>query len=278
MIVNAANFQRYFATYGLATIWGDNLASTTISATTAWPKKLGETEVFGNDVPLGLLFVSPTQINFQLSNNTGTVNIRVVNGPNRNPASFAIDVQSRWPAIFEMGYDCAYNPLWNDPSPCGLSARRTHEQQPTRGAVTDPDGNLLLSSAPARLNGTYTVWFTGLGGPPAVNPPPPSYWPEAYVGGLPHGGLKYLTITYVGQSQFPGLYQMNFRIPPEIMGSLYPSGEDTRPTCADYRIELSLFISSSSTNRLTSLPVQIPLLAKNGEFSCLPSVRTGRPR
>jgi uncharacterized protein (TIGR03437 family) len=259
-VTNAANNERGVASNGLATVWGEGLAGELITATTVWPKKLGSTEVqwcSGSDCqPLGLLFVSPRQINFQLPNFNGSITLRVVNGAAL--AQTSISVSARSVSIFEVGYDCAFNPLWGDPSPCRLSPSRSDERQPLRGAITDTDGKLVISSGPASLNGYYTAWFTGLGGVPRST----AFWPAVYVTGLPHAHPKSVAVAYFGEStSFPGLYQMNFRIPPEVMGGVYPGGEDERPVCADYKLELSLFVAESK-------PVQIPVLARNGEFDC----------
>lgn len=67
-VVNAASFLADLAPGGLATVYGNNLADSTltIDATNGFPTKAGNVTVSVNGVTAPLIYVSPTQINFQI--------------------------------------------------------------------------------------------------------------------------------------------------------------------------------------------------------------------
>ena len=67
-VVNAASYLGSMAPGGLATVYGNNLADSTptIDATNGFPKLAGGVTVSVNNVNAPLIYVSPTQINFQV--------------------------------------------------------------------------------------------------------------------------------------------------------------------------------------------------------------------
>jgi len=179
----------------MATILGENLADSTLSAVPPWPNTLGGTEVHlasdtcfdvSCDLVAGLIYVSPTQINFVVPDD-GTLCLtastcrasqpyRVVlvrDGQRFDDRSFMIggpgnltidSFKGDYEVVFQMGYECLYSYSLTDPTSCGLS----WNQGPHRallGAVTDAiSGQLLTTKAPVHQGQIITLWFTGLTG------------------------------------------------------------------------------------------------------------------
>jgi uncharacterized protein (TIGR03437 family) len=291
-VVNAADFASGVAYGSLGTIFGSGLSDKNYQlASLPLPYKLGPTEAFvclyGSGAqtipangcePLQVLFVSPAQINFLLFSappqkpGFGTQDLYVVvrNGgvvseaAGTAPAS-RLPPSIVSPRIFMAGTDRYIDARFISPTTF----------QTTRGVISDQKGNLLNSTNPARIGQYYTIWMTGLG---------------AFVNGklqtalsmkfddVPVFGYKGSTwftakLSYAGPSpQFPGVYQINFQLPPVVAegkgsdyGSYFP--------CGDYSWEITLSITQQETfgTRLAN-PVQIPVVVKNGDIACAKSV------
>lgn len=291
-IVSSADFQTPnpgiapMVLRSLVTIFGDGLASTTASVTSPpAPTLLGGTRVMlcGDALfierckPLDLLYVSPKQINLVVSSNGQTAGLsgeRVFierdGRPSTSPEALASSARASTltyayqPRIFELGYDCAFNPLWGDTSPCGIFRTRFGDKQSLRGAITDQAGSIVSSLNPARVGSYYTIWLTGLG--PLVNGRI-QIIPRLTLAGFPQANNNQCfscpaPISYAGpSSQFPGLDQINFLVSETILGD--PSifdGAQLRP-CGEYRLDLSLTVSGSNA-------VDFPLLIRNGDVPC----------
>jgi adhesin/invasin len=101
-VVNAATFQAGVAPLGLATIFGQDLARGTETASaTPLPGSLGGAEVLVNGVPAPLYYASPTQINFQMRSvpaGPNTISVRV--GGETQTANFTANVMAAAPGIF----------------------------------------------------------------------------------------------------------------------------------------------------------------------------------
>ena len=159
-VVNAASFGKDFAVGSLVTLYGSNLASGTFSAKgLPLPVSLGDVQVTtcpSTDTQLmlctdvELVYASPTQINLLACNPGGTLpppsgctflggsQVLTVFRTGHLPAQpIPFPMLTAAPGTFLEGYDCSFNPLWNDPSPCGLSWTHYSSKQPLRGAVTD---------------------------------------------------------------------------------------------------------------------------------------------
>ncbi len=136
----------------MATIYGENLADTSLSATPPWPNTLGGTEVHlasatcfdaSCDLVAGVVYVSPTQINFVVPDD-GTLCLtpstcrvsqpyRIVlvrdgqrfddrSFMNGVPGNVTIDsFKGRYDIVFQMGYECLYSYSLSDPASCGVS-------------------------------------------------------------------------------------------------------------------------------------------------------------
>jgi uncharacterized protein (TIGR03437 family) len=285
-VVNAASFGSDFAPASLVTLFGSNLASGTYNAATLpLPVSLGDVQVatcpttdtqLMNCTDVQLVYASPTQVNFLACHSGSTLPtpssctflggsqvITVFRSGHLPAQPIAFPLLSAAPGTFLMGYDCAFNPLWNDPSPCGLSWTHYSTKEPLRGAVTDQMGNVLTSANPALFGQQYTIWLTGLGVFINSTPPQPI---TIRIGGTPTNALYDVPPSYVGPSpQFPGLYQINFPWPSGMMGSIATSDIQT---CGDYRMEISFNIYEGSERDPNVF--QVPLLVKNGDVPCLP--------
>jgi uncharacterized protein (TIGR03437 family) len=306
-VASSADFKSGIAPESLATIFGTGLAIRAASATNrAYPNKLADTEVFVCDAPFqsvdlcvaaGLLYVGPTQINFQVpatghpsdsapagvyTNGTRHLVVRVAGALDQQAEAklpFTTTVAPAAPAIFFMGTDCLIDPEYPLPSHvqrdtnCGLSSKPNDSSRADRGAITDQKGNLLSSSNPARLGQYYTIWMTGLGmfekGAPtvqftmALTDIPMFGYPNTY---------EQITPTYVGASGFPGVYQVNFQLPMNIAsGAGWDYG--IRWPCGDYRWELSV----DTQSRVAHSPsVQIPVLIRKDDVSAINRVCNDR--
>ena len=306
-VASSADFKSGIAPEGLATIFGTGLAiGATAASNTAYPKKLGETEVFVCDAPFqnvdlcvaaGLMYAGPNQINFQVpatghpsdtipsgvyTNGTRHIVVRVGGILDQQAAvrlPYTTTVAPAAPAIFFMGTDCLIDPDYPMPSQaqrdtnCGLSSKPSNSGRADRGAVTDQKGNLLSSTNPARLGKYYTIWMTGLGmfenGAPAVQ------FAMALTD-IPMFGYQnsyeQIIPSYIGPSGFPGVYQVNFQLPMNIAsGAGWDYG--IRWPCGDYRWELSIDTQSKLAH---SPPVQIPILIRKGDVSAIDRVCNDR--
>lgn len=260
---------------GLATIFGSGLSDGIHQARSfPLPQQLGPTsaqicQTGLGCVPLSLLYVNPGQVNLYIpetlgSNEYATLVVQV----GGSEARFDFELDAAAPGIFEEGYDCWTDSRFEDTGqPCGLSPNRVGGLQPTRGAVTDLKGHLIWSGNPARMNGAFSLWLTGLGD--MVDGPPQTFGMK--VTNVPVYGYSGDTwsdakVLWVGHAPgFAGLYQANFMFPDNLFGiansypPLFP--------CGDYRWEVSLDVSDSRGIDPANL-IQIPIVIENGDVAC----------
>ncbi|MCL5745155.1 MAG: hypothetical protein M1541_14725 [Acidobacteria bacterium] len=292
-IVNSASYAQWVSPESLATIFGKNLSvGEYVAGALPLPVKLGETEVFSciwqyafaKECPGGqpccvqaeLLYVGPNQINLRMpastmsaSSETRDIVVRV--SGNAVKSLSAASVGRAAPGIFEMGWDCGIDPRRPDTSPCGISWTKRGENQTKRGAITDQAGNLITAKNPARVSQYYTLWLTGLGKITngktigTVNLMLYDVPVYSYTGTT----SMYSTVTWAGHSpQFPGLDQINFKLPDWLMGGKPEwNGYPPMHPCGDYSMELTLSVSMSSYGSENS--VQIPVVVKTGDVPCV---------
>jgi uncharacterized protein (TIGR03437 family) len=172
---------------------GASLATSTASASsTTWPTTLGGTTVTlkdssGASLPAGLLYVSPTQVNYQVPTTAATGVGTVTIAFNGTSYSGTVNIAKTYPGIFKQTAD-------------GLVAAqvlRIHNGQQTYETVT----------AAPEVMGTDTLYLllygTGIG-TATVN---------ATIGGVNS------TVQYSGaQGTYPGLDQVNLLIPASLAG------------------------------------------------------------
>jgi uncharacterized protein (TIGR03437 family) len=177
----------------MATIWGTNLADTTVSSVSPWSSFLGGTEVhlandtcfdFSCDLIANLIYVSPTQINFLVPDNGSTscknctpTAYRIVlvrDGQRVDNRSYILGGPGRliidpfdiadYNVVFQVGYDCLFSYSLSDPASCGLSWSQGQHRAPL-GAITDAvSGQLISSQAPVHQGQLITLWMTALYG------------------------------------------------------------------------------------------------------------------
>jgi uncharacterized protein (TIGR03437 family) len=287
-VVSSADFQPGAAFEGLATIFGTGFSSQEYhAASLPLPTKLGDIQVrycvplsavWDDCIPMELLYVGPNQINFRISYGSRDESQPVFNGALVVRRNNTLSDETRRqvfdpfaPRIFVMGFDCNFDPSYHDASPCGLTPQRASAQQVVRGALTDVAGVLITSNNPAQTGRAYTLWLTGLGhlaeGQPADV--------QVRIGGLSSGGIPAnlaasAQLLYAGASpQFPGLYQINFELPPQLAQNLASAGlagPSSQNSCGDYHLELAVSVSEGAA--VASNTVEMPLVASNGDGPC----------
>jgi hypothetical protein len=182
----------------MATIWGTNLADTTVSSVSPWSSFLGGTEVHlaadtcfdsSCDLVASLIYVSPTQINFLVPDNESTscknctpTPYRIVlvrDGQRVDNRSYILGGPGRliidpfdiadYNVVFQVGYDCLFSYSLSDPASCGLSWSQGQHRAPL-GAVTDAlSAQLISSQVPVHQGQLITLWMTALYGGVTLN-------------------------------------------------------------------------------------------------------------
>ena len=212
-VVNASNYLAGpFAPGSVLSIFGSGMARSTyaLQATDlvacgaisghCLPQELNYVRVYVQDQPVGMLFVSDTQINFVLPNVElpGDVTVRVATEGLSGPY-VTVTLAPAAPALF--------------PQP----------QASTYAIATSATNQLLTATAPAHAGDTVVIYVTGLG---ATTPnPAPTEIPN-YAGVMIPATLASLKVTLGGVAVDPslikyagltpgsaGLYQINLYIP-----------------------------------------------------------------
>ncbi len=191
-VVNAGDFTPALAPGGLASLFGRNLAPVEISTPSLpLPTELGGVRVRIGGVDAPLLYVSPTQINFQLPYNLrGAVTVRVTT-PNGFDSAPAVVAEAA-PAILAV--------VWG--------GRRVSAAQPV-------DTGALL-----------TIYLTGLGavrGDISAGEGAPSRPLPTAASVNVRIGNRVVQPSFAGLAPgFSGLYQVNLTVPPDMAPGSYP--------------------------------------------------------
>lgn len=225
-IVNASDYSPGpFAPSSVLSLFGTNLAWTTEAVTPetlaagGLPSQLAATVVCVDNVPVPLLYVSPTQINFLVPSEqiAGDVTVTVVR-QGRNGPAVSITLVDTAPALFVMDGGFAVAQDWNT------------------------NYTLMTSDAPAHVGDTVVLYATGLG-----------HTLPKWASGAVAQSAAYITsiasmqllldgvaidprlVLYAGVTPgYCGLYQINFTI---------PAGAGTNP---EIRVQIGTEISISS--------------------------------
>jgi uncharacterized protein (TIGR03437 family) len=211
-VVDAASYQPTLTDYGvLDTIFGSNLASGTAEASGyPLPTHLGGATVTVGGTSAPLLYVSPTQINFQ-SPTQGAIVVSTAAGSSA-PYDPATATPNTWAAggLFDVnGSGCGQGAVLNL-TPYGGASVNSPSNSAAPGDWISVYGTGLILTFPG---GTYGVPV------PAVSPPP-----RSASGGFVYfgfGGLtneqKYLDYTWYGAApDFVGIDQLNIQIPATV--------------------------------------------------------------
>lgn len=300
-IVNGASFQPGIAYDGFATIFGTGFSDAAYQAASIpWPYMLGKTQVvvcsglYFSDIPclpVGLTYVGPTQINFQVPL---TIAFKSASGASLGPTSnivFSViydgvpDIaytahqstltppQNIAPGIFLEGYDCLIDPSYTGAlQNCGLSFTKPSTPYAIRGSIADLNGRVLSSSNPAHLNQYYVLWMTGLGDPRLIDIPPTTTFRLGFAdvpvfGYAGKTNLLSAVPTYMATSpQYPGLWQINFQLPESIAGVGSVNGYPPLWPCGSYNWEITVAVTVGEFS--IANPVQVPIAVRNGEVQC----------
>jgi uncharacterized protein (TIGR03437 family) len=186
-------------------IFGTNLAGAITSWNGDFPESLGGTSVTVDSKPAYLWFVSPTQINFQVPDDSATGSVNVVVTTASGSATSTITLGAYGPSFS----------LYNTKYVAAIAA--TPGQAGNSGSGYDyigPTGGLAFASRPARSGETIQLYGVGFG---PTNPPVPAgalFSGAAPVVTLPQvtiGGVT-ATVTFAGVIE-AGLYQLNVIVP-----------------------------------------------------------------
>ena len=204
-IVNAASFTAPLARCGLASLFGTNLADTPASAPSLpLPTTLGGAQVVVNGAAAPLIYVSPSQINFQVPCEmplNGAVGVYVTNGGGMSTAQSAT-IAPYAPGVFTY-------------------ARTATAMDPI---IVHVDNSLVTPTKPANPGEVLIVYATGVGNlnhmpvTGAASPTSPLSaavdLPTVTVGGAA------ASVAFAGLTPgFVGLVQINIQLP-----STYPAG------------------------------------------------------
>jgi uncharacterized protein (TIGR03437 family) len=220
-VVSGANSGGSAVPGSLATAYGTNLAATTAMASGSnLPTALGGISLSvrgadGVDRLAQLAYVSPGQINFL-----------VPAGTPANYAAFNVTPPGQTgpgDARSALLSDGNFEIFTADSSPTGVAAAIVETADAAGNVTTYPayrcSGN-SCQAAPIQLSGstsTYLVLF--MTGVPTDFSPSEEVHPAAFLNGDSKSGGLSVPITYFGpQGQFPGLYQLNLRLPNSLHG------------------------------------------------------------
>ena len=296
----------HLAPRSLATIFGTNLADTTLSTTSPGSTLLGGSEVHladdtcfdsSCDLIASLIYVSPTQINFLVPDNGSTscknctpTAYRIVfvrDGQRIDDRSYILGGPGRlyidpfyiadYNVVFQVGYDCLFSYSLSDPASCGLSWSQGQDRALT-GAMTDAlSGQLISFQYPVHQGQVVTLWMTGL-----------------------YGGVTLNNLTGLLTANTPapigfGVAQLGNDIPATIgVGSEGPYGTFTSPlptwagespqfvgldqvnlafpTCADTPAttekRYDAFLTYTSVETSTTVRVYLPFFVRPGDPDC----------
>jgi len=188
----------------LVDIYGTNLAASTASAGTgpSLPVTLGGAQVLVNGTAAPLIYVSPSQMIFQLPNETATgVAAVIVSANGVSSAAEPVTVQQAAPSILIYGAN--------------------------RAVVQNADYSVNAPTNPAKAGSTVTLYLIGSGPVdhpvPTGQPTPDSPLAQETQKTTVQLGTTQATVLFAGLTpRFQGLVQINFTIPPALAAGDYP--------------------------------------------------------
>ncbi|HZO54264.1 MAG TPA: IPT/TIG domain-containing protein [Bryobacteraceae bacterium] len=216
-VLNNATFDPgdFVARGGIVAVKGEQLhfGEPIENSSLTWPTKLGETQVFVNNQPVPLYYVSYNQVNFLIPYETspGEVTVRVErNGqPSANTTVRVANRKPRFLQFFDSGNEAYYALAQN-------ASRNNSFPVPARYGIPN--------SEPARPGDTLVIYALGLG---ETNPPVPGgaaapssplaeatgNWRVVFGTGVFVSGITVIP-SYVGLVPgYVGLYQINVQVP-----------------------------------------------------------------
>ncbi len=236
-VADSAGFGPRGAPGSLASLFGTALAVGTASAAGfPLPALLQGASVTVSGIPAPLLYVSPSQINFQIPSSVkaGQANV-VVTGPGGTSASYSFTVTAAAPSIFQYSS-----------GPSGLA----------HALAQNAGGTLNSGAAPAAAGSVITVYLTGQG---AVSNPvtdgtaaPLSPLSTASAAAIATIGPANAPVQFLGLTpEFAGLAQANIQVP------ALPSGDYPLVITMGGMVSASAVISVSGSGTAYTSPLTL---------------------
>lgn len=204
-VVDTASYAPRVAPGALATIFGSGLSRNTVQASGfPLPRNLGGTSVMMNSAPFPLLYVSPTQINFQVPSDLAPGNVTIlVTVDGGRSAPFAFTVVRAAPSIFQddshhaLAQNASDDYSFNSPAHPAVAGSIVVVYLTGQGAVDNrvADGVATPSSPLSTATGPATATIGGVSAP-----------------------IRFLGLT----PGFAGLAQANIEVPGKLASSDYP--------------------------------------------------------
>ena len=239
-VTDGAGFGPRVAPGSIATIFGTNLASSTVQAP-SYPLQttLGGTTVTVEGTAAPLFYISSSVINFQVPSATPTGTATVtVQAPGGTSAAFSFTVLAEAPAIFQSGLN--------------------------RAVAQNSDGSTNSDSSPAAGGSVLTVYFTGQG--PVTNPvadgtaAPISPLSDSATTFSATIGTSIASVQFLGLAPtFAGVAQANIVVPD------LPSGDYQLAINVGGIVSTSAVVSVSGSGTFTS-PLALVALAPFPSF------------
>lgn len=201
-IVNAASFAPHISPGALASVFGNYFGSSNAGAGVPLPTTLNQVRINVNGRPAPILYVTPTQVNFQVPWDTalGTADVSVMlNGTNSNTAT--VPVLAAGPGIFTQNSGAA--------------------------VVQNADYSLNTQANPAPAGATIIAYLTG-SGPLSASVPDGTATPSTPLIRLTAPvtatiGTQPADVGFAGLAPgFVGLVQVNLSIPSGLATGSYP--------------------------------------------------------
>lgn len=211
--VNAGGYQAESSAAAIIASFGSNLAATTQSAASVpLPTSLAGVAVLVDGKPAPLFFVSPTQINYQVPENTarGTAKVEVVRS-NQVVAQGALSLSGPAPSLFTANADGT-----GVPSGYVTRVKANNEQVNESFLRFDQAQQKFVATPILRQAGEslyLVLWGTGFHSTPdsdgnGANGAAENV--EVTIGGLPS------QVVYAGRSGYVGVEQLNIHIPANV--------------------------------------------------------------
>jgi uncharacterized protein (TIGR03437 family) len=243
-IMNGASLTASLSPGTFASIYGQNLSTSTIQAlTTPWPTTLGGAQVSVGGKSAALSFASPTQLNIQLPVDVAPGSAQVtVTVQGKGSASATVTLASYSPGIF------TFTPTGSTQS-LGEFLHVKDSSFVTAQSPAQPGETLVVQAA--GLGPTSPSVATGAASPGTPSPATTTVQPTVSV------GCQQGTVIFSGLS--PGivsLYQVNFTLPASVPGGNLP-------------VTLSIGGQTSNSVTLVVAGPAIPVVnaVVNGSFS-----------
>jgi uncharacterized protein (TIGR03437 family) len=247
--MNGASFTASLSPGTFAEIYGQNLSTSTVQATTTpWPTTLGGAQVSVGGKSAALSFASPTQLNIQIPVDAAPGSAQVtVTVQGKGSASATVTLASYSPAIF------TFTPTGSTQT-LGEFLHGKDSSFVTAQSPALPGEALILQAA--GLGPTNPSVPTGVAAPGSPSPATTTVQPTVSV------GCQQATVSFSGLT--PGivsLYQVNFTIPASAPGGNLP---------------VTLTIGGQTSNSVTLVVAgqMIPVVnaVVNGSFSSTDAV------